>query len=145
MPGPKRTAPVIKLLRGTHRRDRDGARPAQQIDEPVNLVAPDWLTSSQREVWAFVVANTAPGVLRLIDAGVLAVYAVACDLHKQAAEKVNTEGAVTDGAVSAYQRICDKQATVVLQAAAALGIGRSAKASSGVNPFEHNGRRPPAA
>lgn len=146
MPGPKRTAPVIKLFRGTYRRDRDGPLPPSADQAPVDLVAPDWFSPSQAACWRHVVANMPGGTLRLIDAGILTVYVVAADLHQQAAQEVQEHGAVVklgaQPAMSPYQRICDRQAAIVLQAAAALGIGRGA-ASPSSNNFSHNGRRPP--
>jgi P27 family predicted phage terminase small subunit len=151
MPGPKKTAAVIKLLRGTHRRDRDGAPPSPQAEPKLDLIAPDWLTPGQRASWDYVVANMPPGTLRLIDRGILQVFCVAEDTYRQAVQKVAQYGAVIkhDGqpAISPYQRIADRQAAIVLQAGAALGIGpvnRGSAGSSGANPFSHNGR-PPAA
>jgi len=151
MPGPKKTAAVIKLIRGTHRRDRDGPRPPLQAQAQINLVAPDWLSPMARESWDYVVANMPPGTLRLIDRGILQIFACAEATYREASMRVNELGAVVklDGqaAISPFVRIRDKQATILLAAAVALGIGAANRGSaipSGANPFSNNGR-PPAA
>jgi P27 family predicted phage terminase small subunit len=152
MPGPAKTPATLKLLRGTFRRDRDGPRPSPHSEPQVELVAPDWLTPGQRASWDYLVGNMPLGMLKPMDRGILQIFCVAEDNFRQAVQKVAQYGAVVkhDGqpAISPFQRIADRQAAILLQASAALGIGpanRGSAAPKGVNPFDRNGRRPPAA
>ena len=115
--------------------------------------APTWMSDSQREGWAYAITNSPPGLLKLLDCSVLAVWVVAEDLHRQAAEKVAQFGLLTKSPnagmplQSPYLAILNKQAQIMLKAAAELGFSPSSRSRVQVapdprdGPFANNGWR----
>jgi P27 family predicted phage terminase small subunit len=98
---------------------------------------PDWLSPSQRAVWLHAVENAPAGVLRAIDGGLLAVYVVAADLHRQASVALQTEPLVTDeGKANPLCALIVKQALVMLKAASELGFSPTARARLGMAQWD---------
>jgi P27 family predicted phage terminase small subunit len=95
--------------------------------------APEWMSDSQREGWAYAVTNAPKGLLKLLDRSILAVWVVAEDLHRQAAEKIAQFGLLTKSPnaglplQSPYLAILNKQAQIMLKAAAELGFSPSSR------------------
>ena len=115
--------------------------------------APSWLTKSQKEGWNYAIEHAPPDLLRLLDRSILAVWVVAEDLHRQAAEKVGAHGMLIKDPntglpmQSPYMHVLNKQSLIMMKAAALLGIGPASRAGiaagpSGPNRFSTNGKRP---
>ena len=60
--------------------------PAGDLGEP-----PGWLSAAQREGWRYAVAHAPPGLLSWIDRGLLTIWVVSQDLHRQATTALNNE------------------------------------------------------
>jgi P27 family predicted phage terminase small subunit len=95
--------------------------------------APEWMSDSQREGWAYAITNAPHGLLKLLDRSVLAIWVVAEDLHRAAAEKVAQYGLLTKSPnaglplQSPYLAILNKQAQIMLKAGAELGFSPSSR------------------
>jgi P27 family predicted phage terminase small subunit len=127
MRGRKPTPTALKILRGN-----PGQRPLNRREPtPVgDLTAPpDWLTDSQKEAWAYALAHAPLGLLKRIDAGVLTVWVVAEDLHRDASAKMTQPGvpmlvmtARKKLRPSPFIRIIEQQSVIMLKAASELGF-----------------------
>lgn len=80
---PKPTA--LHKLEGTFNVTEHRSRGAEP-EAPGDLLGdpPDWLTADQKAAWRYAVEFAPAGVLKAIDAGVLAVWVVAFDQHRTA-------------------------------------------------------------
>jgi P27 family predicted phage terminase small subunit len=152
MRGRKPTPSHIKRLCGN-----PGRRPLNK-DEPVPegdlFEAPLWMSDSQRDGWGWAITNSPHGLLKYLDRAVLTIWVVAEDLHREAAGKVAQYGLLTKSPnaglplQSPYLAILNKQAQIMLKAAAELGFTPSSRSRVQVepaaqgNPFANNGRRP---
>jgi P27 family predicted phage terminase small subunit len=92
-----------------------------------------WLSDSQREGWAYAITNSPHGLLKQLDRAVLAIWVVAEDLQREAAEKIGQYGLLTKSPnagmplQSPYLAILNKQAQIMLKAAAELGFTPSSR------------------
>ena len=115
----------------THLKELAG-RPVMNKREPRprgNLkTAPAWFTDSQRAIWDEAIADAPLGMLKRLDRAPLVTFCIACDLHRQASEKVAAEGMIVASPVkgdpmqSPYLPIVNKQAQIMLKSAAELGF-----------------------
>ncbi len=127
---PKPTA--LKNLHGhpgKRRPNPNEPKPEGDLREP-----PSWLTESQRQGWAYALAHAPRGVLRRIDRGVLAVWVVAEDLHRQASERLAKTRSLLVKPPSSelpiqspYLPILNRQAQVMMKAAEQLGFSPAAR------------------
>ncbi len=125
MRGRKPVPTHLKRLHGN-----PGKRPINE-QEPVPEgdlhAAPPWLSDTQREGWAYAITNAPHGLLKHLDRSVLAIWVVAEDLHREAAEKISQYGLLTKSPnaglplQSPYLAILNKQAQIMLMAGAELG------------------------
>lgn len=81
---PKPTS--LHVLEGTFRKPRHARR---RLEPPApgelsSIRAPEWMSSSQREIWTYAVRNAPRGVLKRIDREVMAVWVCAADRHQRA-------------------------------------------------------------
>ncbi|MFW8566163.1 phage terminase small subunit P27 family [Orrella sp. 11846] len=116
--------------------DNPGKRPLN-INEPQlplsDLVTPDWLTDDQKLVWQDAVESCPPGLVTTVDEKVLAIWVVACDLHRQAAERVAQMGMIVKSPVKGdpmqnpWLAIVNRQAQIMMKAAAELGFTPSSR------------------
>jgi len=104
--------------------------------------APDWFTDDQRAGWDYAIANAPPSLLRRLDRSALVAWVVAEDLHRQATMLLRTtplvvrigprprEGTHDHRPVmqSPYLPIINRQALIMLKAAAELGFTPVARA-----------------
>jgi P27 family predicted phage terminase small subunit len=103
-------------------------RPAGEL-----YAAPEWMSESQREGWGYVITHSPKGLLRQLDRSILSVWIVAEDLHREAAEKIAQYGLLTKSPnaglplQSPYLAILNKQAQIMLKAAAELGFSPSSR------------------
>ena len=132
---PKPTA--LKRLEGN-----PGKRPLNR-KEPVPegdlFAAPQWLSPSQADGWAYAITNAPHGLLKQLDRSTLAIWVVAEDLHREAAEKIATYGLLTKSPnaglplQSPYLAILNKQAQIMLKAGSELGFSPSSRTRVQVN------------
>lgn len=113
-----------------------GKRPLNKAEprpEGDLYAAPTWMTDAQREGWAYAVTNAPYGLLTHLDRSILAIWVVAEDLHREAAEKVAQYGLLTKSPnaglplQSPYLAILNKQAQIMLKAGAELGFSPSSR------------------
>ncbi len=107
--------------------------------------APGWMSAAQREGWAYAITNAPAGLLKLLDRSVLAIWVVAEDIHREAAEKVAQYGLLTKSPnaglplQSPYLAILNKQAQIMLKAGAELGFSPSSRSRVQVLPDPRDG------
>jgi P27 family predicted phage terminase small subunit len=103
------------------------------------FAAPEWMSDSQREGWAWAIVNAPPGLLKQLDRSILAIWVVAEDLHREAAETIAQYGLLTKSPnaglplQSPYLAILNKQAQIMLKAGAELGFSPSSRTRVQVN------------
>lgn len=131
MRGPPPKPTWLKIISGNpgHRPlNHDEPRPVGNLDAP-----PDWMSASQQASWRYAIAHAPAGLLKLLDRSVLTIYIVAEDLHREAAKKVETFGAVIKkpgtGAPmqSPYVRVLNKQSEIMMRAASEMGFTPSSR------------------
>ena len=146
---PKPTA--LKELEGNPGKRRlNTAEPKPEGDL---YAAPEWMSDSQREGWAYAITHAPYGLLKQLDRSMLAIWVVAEDLHREAAEKIAQYGLLTKSPnaglplQSPYLAILNKQAQIMIKAGVELGFSPASRsrvqvvAVSGSNPFLRNGVR----
>jgi len=125
MRGRKPKPTHLKLLEGN-----PGRRPLNHA-EPVPVgdlhSAPEWLTDSQKEGWAYAIASAPAGLLKRIDRTLLTIWVVAEDLHREASEAITKGGAIIttrngEVAQNPYMAVMNRQVPVMLKAASELGF-----------------------
>lgn len=105
----------------------DEPKPTGDIADP-----PMDLSATQQKIWRHAIANAPAGMLKLIDASVFKVWVVAEDTLEQARAEVSRLGLLVktkDGATiqNPYLPIQNKQAAIVMKAAAELGFSPTAR------------------
>jgi P27 family predicted phage terminase small subunit len=138
MRGRKPAPTHLKRLNGN-----PGKRPLndkEPVPEGELHAAPPWMSDSQREGWAHAIVNSPHGLLKVLDRSVLAIWVVAEDLHREAAEKITQYGLLTKSPnaglplQSPYLAILNKQAQIMLKAAGELGFTPSSRSRVQVIP-----------
>jgi P27 family predicted phage terminase small subunit len=121
-----------------------GKRPVNDL-EPVpagkleEQPPPDVLSEAQKKVWRQAIKSAPPGMLRHLDESVLTVWVVACERHADAAKKVSELGSLLKSKMGTpydnpYLHIMNKQAAILLKAAAELGFTPSSRSRVKVDP-----------
>jgi phage terminase small subunit len=121
--------PVPTQLRKLHGNPNQKPLPKHEPTPPGDLTEPPpWLSDEQKASWRYALANAPPGLLRRIDRGVLAVWVVAEDLHRQAVTRQNTVAnllvqAPGGSAIqSPYLPVINRQALIMIKAAGEMGF-----------------------
>lgn len=90
---------------------------------------PDWFGEDQKAGWKYAIEVAPFGLLKRVDRSALVTWVVAEDLHRKAAEKLSAPDAAllikTPGGMpvqSPYIGILNKQAQIMLKAAAEMGF-----------------------
>ena len=100
---------------------------------------PEWLSESQKAGWRHAIERAPKGLLLRIDAALLTIWVVAEDIHREATEQLVLEG-LTHKAVngyplqSPYLSIVNRQATMMIKAALALGFSPTARSKLDIQP-----------
>jgi P27 family predicted phage terminase small subunit len=118
-------------------------RTSTHTDEPeapgeLLAEAPAWMTAAQRDAWRYAVENAPASILRRIDAGTLATWAVAYAEHREAVERQAELDASTEHPLlkqtrlgelveSPYLRVINRSALRMLRAAEQLGFSPTAR------------------
>jgi P27 family predicted phage terminase small subunit len=109
---------------------------------------PDWLTEDQAVGWKYAIQHSPNGLLKNLDRSALVVWVVAEDLHRQASVAVAKFGLVTKSPVKGdpmqnpYLAIVNRQATIMMKAAAELGFTPSSRSRVAIDGS--NGKEDPA-
>lgn len=135
---PKPTA-IKKLTGNPGRRHLNKAEPTAIYDltDP-----PSWMNESQKAGWRFALQAAPSGLLKMIDRSALAVWVVAEDLHRDASIKIQTHGMLVKSPKqgqpmqSPYLPILNKQASIMLKAAAELGFTPAARCRISIDDKE---------
>lgn len=136
MRGRKPKPTQLKVVSGN-----PGKRPLNKNEpRPVAYLAtaPEWMDDMQREYWDHVVDSAPRGLLGTMDMGVVCNYVVAAAMHRKAAEAQSKldEGKLapmltkTPGGMpiqSPYVGIMNKQAQIMIKAAAEMGFTPSSR------------------
>jgi P27 family predicted phage terminase small subunit len=97
-------------------------KPKGNLNDP-----PGWFSDEQRAIWLYAIEHAPPGLLKRLDASVLVVWVVAAEIHQRAAllcrDELTTvtpeKGVVIQ---SPHLSIVNRQATIMMRAAAELGF-----------------------
>lgn len=137
MRGAKPKPTALKVIAGN-----PGRRPLNKGEpKPQGALgeAPAWLTDSQRAVWQRAVVSAPRGLLTRLDESVMLVWVIAKDLHQQASEALQQHGLMTETPhthalmQSPYLAIMNKQAQIMLKAAAEMGFTPSSRSRVSVD------------
>lgn len=146
MRGAKPKPTHLKLLAGN-----PGKRPLNRNEpQPQGDLhdAPDWLTDEQKACWTYAIANAPEGMLRRLDRSAMTAFVVAEDLHRQASIAVGKFGLITKSPTKGepmqnpYLPIINRQAQIMLKAAAELGFTPSSRSRVTVNKDDGESQNP---
>jgi P27 family predicted phage terminase small subunit len=112
------------------------------------------MTAAQKIGWQHAIAHAPKGLLRHLDASLLAVWVVAEDMHREAALKVAKFGMLVQSPKqrtpiqSPYLPIINRQAEIMMRAASELGFTPTSRSritlggeGQAKNRFQNNGKR----
>lgn len=137
MRGAKPKPTHLKLIAGNPGKrslNRNEPKPQGDLHDP-----PDWLTDEQKAGWAYAIANAPVGLMKRLDRSALTAFVVAEDLHRQATQAVAKFGLITKSPIKGepmqnpYLPIINRQAQIMLKAAAELGFTPSSRSRITVN------------
>lgn len=108
---------------------------------------PPHLSPDQQAIWREAIKGSPPGMLRELDESCLEVWVVARERHRDAAKKVADLGSLLKAKSGVpyqnpYLAIMNKQATIMLKAAAELGFTPSSRSRVKVEPPKTNSGNP---
>lgn len=100
---------------------------------------PDGLNDAQKTIWRQAIKSAPPGMLRHLDESCLFVWVVARERHADASKKVAELGSLLKGKTGTpyqnpYLAIMNKQAAILLKAAAELGFTPSSRSRVKIEP-----------
>lgn len=131
MRGRKPKPTYLKVVAGVpgHRAlNADEPQPVGDLHAP-----PDWLNDAQKAIWREAIGRAPPGMLKLLDESVFQTWVVAKSLHQEATGFVNKWGSVVRVGPnnvpmqSPYLAIINRQAQIMMRAAAELGFSPTAR------------------
>lgn len=126
MRGGKPIPTYLKIVRGNPGKRKLNAHEPKPTGDL--FLAPKWLTDTQEAGWHYAIQHAPNGLLKPLDGGLLAVWVVAEDLHRQAAESLGKRGAllaqgsVKQAIVAPEIAILNSQAQIMIKTAAELGF-----------------------
>lgn len=131
------------MLADLHGRPRKDKPPPNEPKPVTGDLAdpPDYLSEQQRTGWRYAIEHAPPGLLKRIDRGMLTVWIVAEDLHRQAVRAQNQLGALMMKSPvqavpmpSFYLSVIRQQALVMIRAASELGFSPVSRPRVGIMP-----------
>jgi P27 family predicted phage terminase small subunit len=130
MAGRKPKPTGLKVINGTFRSDRNSE--AEPFPSGDLKDAPSHFAPEQVEIWDYAISNAPRGLLKCLDMSTLEVWVVACSIHRDAVKKVAKIGQVVKTplgfpVVNPYLSNANKQAQIMLKAAAELGFTPSSR------------------
>jgi P27 family predicted phage terminase small subunit len=138
--GRRRKPTKLKLVEGRHYR----LNQREPVPEGDLIVVPSHFDVRQREVWDAVLANAPSGLLKRLDAGVLACWVVALCLHEEAVQKLQLSPKIIKSpnglpVQSPWLQILNKQAALLVRLAGELGFSPAARARVSVDEEDLEG------
>ena len=143
MRGRKPMPTMLKIVTGNA-----GKRPLNRREPRVRKALqkdpPAWMTETQQAGWRYARENVPPGLLRSLDRSVFSAWVVAEDLHRQASEQVARHGLLIKSPTagvpiqSPYLPIVNRQALIMMKAAAELGFSPTSRCRIEIDPHEQN-------
>lgn len=145
--GRRPTSAVLKLVHGTARADRINPNAPRGGPALTSAHCPPHFNATQRERWAWVVENAAPGLLKLTDLAVVAEFVAALCEWEEANQKVRQYGMLLKGRnglvfVNPLLKEEHKLAARLMRASAEIGFSPAARervsadAPTDGNPFD---------
>lgn len=137
MKGPKPKPTHLKLLAGN-----PGKRPINKTEpKPVGDLfdCPEWMTEDQSLAWSYAISESPKGLLKRLDRSALTVWVVSEDMHRQATIAVGKFGMLTkssqkgEAIQNPYLPIINRQAAIMMKAAAELGFTPSSRSRISVD------------
>ena len=131
MRGAKPKPTHLKLIEGNpgkRKLNRNEPKPQGDLCD-----APDWLTDEQKAGWTYAISNAPAGLMKRLDRAALTAFVVAEDMHRQASVAVGKFGLITkspskgEPMQNPYLPIINRQAQIMLKAAAELGFTPSSR------------------
>lgn len=131
MRGAKPKPTHLKLIEGNpgkRKLNRNEPKPQGDLCD-----APDWLTEEQKAGWSYAISNAPAGLMKRLDRAALTAFVVAEDMHRQASVAVGKFGLITkspskgEPMQNPYLPIINRQAQIMLKAAAELGFTPSSR------------------
>ncbi|MFV0283731.1 MAG: phage terminase small subunit P27 family [Castellaniella sp.] len=126
MRGRKPTPTALKIIAGNPGKRPLNAHEPQPRGELID--PPEWMTDRQKDTWREVIELSPPGLLKDVDGSVFAVWVVAFDLYQEASDKLARTGMLIKAPntgvpmQSPYLAIVNKQAQIMMKAAAEMGF-----------------------
>lgn len=136
---PNRKPTALKRLQGTANKTREKMTLYEpQPETDLDPVPPDFLTSTQRESWLYVMRHAPRGLLKALDREVLVIWVEAEDRHRSAMlqqaqmDRGNKLPLLTKGkdgypVPSPYLRIMNHAALIMLRCVAELGFSPASR------------------
>lgn len=139
MKGRKPKPSYLRVLNGNAGKRPINADEPKPVGNLEDYPPPEWLSDAQKERWRYAMDNAPPGMLKRLDQSVLAVWVVAQERHADAAEKVSRLGSMLKSKEGVpyqnpYMSIMNKQAVLMMKAAAELGFTPSSRSRVKVEP-----------
>lgn len=140
MRGRKPTPSYMRVLEGSRSKNgpknHDEPKPEEKLED---FEAPAHLTAEQQRIWRGALKGAPPGMLTTLDASTLEVWVVAHSVHRDAQKKVAALGSLLKGKSGTpyqnpYLSIMNKQAQIMLKAAAEMGFTPSSRSRVKVPP-----------
>ena len=108
---------------------------------------PEWLSDAQKEGWRYAMKHAPPGMLKRLDQSILVAFVVAQERHADAAQKVSQLGSLLKAKSgqpyqNPYMAIMNRQAQIMMKAAAELGFTPSSRSRVKVDPPKPSGGNP---
>lgn len=139
MQGRKPLPTHLKLVKGERRTSRINQKEPKPVTGSLRL-APSWFTEDQKEIWRYAIKHAPPGLLKKIDASVLAIWVVAKDTHQKAAEALAKSSLLYktkngEAMQNPYLPVINKQALLMLRAAAEMGFTPSSRSRISIDGY----------
>ena len=131
MKGRKPKPTSLKLINMSHNIRKDsGSEPQPEGDL---CAPPEDLSEKQKVLWRHAIEHAPRGLLRHLDAQMLAIWVIAADMHHEAMLQVQKYGMVVKSPTqgipvqSPYLPIINRQAEIMLRAASELGFSPTSR------------------
>ena len=126
MAGRKPLPTAVKKLKGTLQKCR--TNPREPVPEGDLVEPPEYMSEGAKSAWRYALDCAPPHLLRRLDMSVLEVWACAADLYRKAQTGLNKTGMLIKmpntgvPMPSPYLAIANKQAQIMMRAAAEMGF-----------------------
>lgn len=139
MPGPRPKPTALKLIAGSKRINKHEPQPSGELYAP-----PVHLSDAEQEVWRQTIEDAPPGLLKNLDVEVMVTFVQAVVTRREAVKKLRETGLLVKSPVKGdpmqnpYLAIVNKQAQMILKAAAELGFSPSSRSRVSIDEIEED-------